>query len=1062
MTPQQFQELDELFQAARDLSPSDQAEFLDERCAGDAMLRNKLEQLLAQDRPYDNFLEGVIGRGASELAQSLDGEQLHPPRCIGSYQVVELLGTGGMGVVYLAQQERPQRKVAIKIIRPGLASMTALRRFENEVAALGRLQHPNIAQIFEAGMAEFGPDDRRPYFAMEFIKGRPLLQHAIATRLDVRQRAELLAVICDAVHYAHQQGIVHRDLKPGNILVDDSGQPKILDFGVACATDGDVQFTTLRTDVNQLMGTIAYMSPEQVGGVAGTIDRRADVYALGVLAYELLTGRLPIDVRGKPLPEAARIIQDEDPTPLSSRSRQLRGDLEIIVEKALEKHPARRYQTAVEMGDDLRRYLRNEPIIARRTSTWYQLRKFTRRNRALVGSVASIMVVLAAAGSASTWLWLETRAERDRTRRQRETAQWQAYVANIAAAEAAIRAFDVAEARRRLDAVPPSARAWEWQHLSHRLDRSERQLYGHRYTVKDVAYSPDGHLLASGSDDGTIRVWSLADDALLHELKGHTHWVHGIAFSPDGRTLASASEDGSVRLWDISRGENIAILSLNQPAYSLAWCNDGAWLACGCKDGVLSIWDALTGRQVNSIPCGADLLLEVVSNADGTRLAAAGQDGQVTIWDVATGRTVLQMSCGETYVYSVKFSSDGRRLAAGTYDGMIRVWDTESWGIVREWKAHAAAVRRVAFSPNGSNLFSASADKSIRVWDAASYQLQATLLGHTGEIAALAVAPDGLWLASGGNDRIVRLWPTNTDDVRILRQHTAWVYSLAFNSDGSQLASGGGWRPHHDGSVHIWEMATGRVLQSAAFAPDDIVWDLAWSADDQTVVIGQSGNPLRLWNPLTNAVTEITVPTDIHHVEHSCDGKAVLVGFWGNQTPPTLFDARTGTRVGELICDAAPASGMALAPTGLLVAAVLAGGDVGIWDVVSRRFVKRLSAPEPISGPIIIALSFDGSMLAAGYTSGKIVLWDVLSAELLAVLQGSNFGVVALAFSPDGARMASGGDEPSIRLWDLTRFQEAATLYGHTHNILCLAFSPDGRCLASASADRTVRLWETD
>src|SRR5262245_12930932 len=330
---------------------------------------------------------------------------------IGRYRILRLIGEGGMGAVYEAEQDHLRRTVALKIIKPGLAGPELLRRFEQESQALGRLQHPGIARIYDAGTADtgFGP---QPYFAMEFIHGTNVKDYAGERHLNTRQRLEMVAKIAEAVQHAHQRGLIHRDLKPANILVDETGQPKILDLGVARAIDSDVQATS-HTDMGQLVGTLAYMSPEQVLADPLEIDTRSDVYALGVLLYQLLAGRLPYSM-SKKLHEVVMTVREEEPQRLSTVNRLYSGDIETIVAKALEKDKTRRYASAAELAADIRRYLKDEPILARPASTAYQLRKFARRNRVLLGGTAVVFAVLVAWAATSTWQAHAARRERDR------------------------------------------------------------------------------------------------------------------------------------------------------------------------------------------------------------------------------------------------------------------------------------------------------------------------------------------------------------------------------------------------------------------------------------------------------------------------------------------------------------------------------------------------------------------------------------------------------------------------------------------------------------------------
>lgn len=424
MDAARYSRIEEIFAACCELSSAERHAYLDGVCQGDAELRAVVEELLCHDALPDTFLdrarEGAAAIATTEFGTRDDDE--HLPKMIGLYRVVRRLGAGGMGIVYLAEQEQPRRPVAVKVLRPGVISAQAMRRFELEAQVLGQLHHPGIAHIYEARTAGAGPD-RLSYFAMEYVDGVPLSAYVQKHKLGTRACLELIAAVCDAVHHAHQKGVIHRDLKPGNILIDAAGQPKILDFGVARATDADVQTVTLQTDVGQLIGTIPYMSPEQVTGVSRDIDVRSDVYALGVLMFELLAGRLPHDIRERTIPEAARIIREEEPTALSSINPHFRGDVATIVAKALEKEKDRRYGSASELAADIRRYLRDEPIAARPASTTYQLRKFARRNRALVGGACATFMAVLAGLAVSLVLYLQAENARDAEEKQRRIAQ---------------------------------------------------------------------------------------------------------------------------------------------------------------------------------------------------------------------------------------------------------------------------------------------------------------------------------------------------------------------------------------------------------------------------------------------------------------------------------------------------------------------------------------------------------------------------------------------------------------------------------------------------------------
>jgi WD40 repeat protein len=1071
-----------LFDQAVVLPPEQRAAFLETACAGDPQLRAELESLLAcdaEDVGNEGLLRSPLVRVRKDEGGRMKGESdssLTRPLSFPGYRILRLLGQGGMGAVYEAEQEHPHRVVALKVIRPGLVSPALLKRFTHEADILGRLHHPGIAQIYEAGVAE----DGQPFFALELIRGLPLDEYAHRENLSTAARLELVARVCDAVQHAHEQGVIHRDLKPGNILVDGSGQPRVLDFGVARATGADLLTSMDRTRTGELIGTLSYMSPEQVAGEPTALDQRSDVYTLGVVLYELLAGRLPYLVKGVPLPEAVRLIQEQEPSRLGSINSHFRGDVETIVAKALEKDRARRYPSAAELAADIRRHLHSEPIRARPPSALYQLRKFARRHKSLVGGVAATVGALVLGLIGTILFAIGEARQRGEAEQNAGQARFQTYRARIAAATAALSAHDVADAARQLDAAPEELRDWEWRHLKSRLDDSSL-----------ILPVPARNAGLIGAPD-RLQVWAVTDAGLrLTDLENpredREHRDEPIHFSVFSLPSVVQTRRGvrivrwvSNRAFDLLDGAGRLLCHVEMPEAkepaSVAISPDGTRLAAARRDGDvtrLQVFDAASGKP--TALCGAQHhLWGFAFSPDGSRLASTDEDRTARVWDSTTG--ALLATCGghTSKVLGVAFSPDGTRVATTSADGTVRQWDCRTGQEVEApYERHSGEVNVAVYSPDGHWLASAGTDRTIRVWRATGREDVAVLHGHTGAVTDLAFAPGGRRLASFSRERglgwtgddAVRVWEVDPQaSLPVLRGHTSYVYPVAFSSDGHWIASGG-W----DHTVRLWDAATGEqcavlphpnIVRNLAFGPDGR-WLASTSADDDQI---------RIWDVATARVRkQIQGLVESQYLLVNPNGERIAVTTWGaGKGQLRVCDVASGKPVFSF-----EGSALAYSPDGRWLAVRTADEKtVLLLDTQSHEVHSHLGHDAPISGA---AFSPDSHLLASYGVDRVVRVWPI-DPSALAVpsgrekdgrivecqeLPGHTDEILAAVFHPNGTRLATAGRDQAIWLWDLARGEEVARLPGHTSYIMSLAFSPDGTTLASGSGDFTVRLWDT-
>ncbi|HVS08918.1 MAG TPA: protein kinase [Planctomycetota bacterium] len=1036
----------ELFDAACDLDPAEQRALLDRECGAEAELRRRLEELLALDHAPEPRIE------AAQIPWLGPGGARPLPERIGPYRILSELGRGGMGIVYRAEQESPRRTIALKVIGSGAFGQELLSRFEREARVLGWLNHPGIAQIHEAAVADT-PEGPRPYLAMELVAGEPLVAFCDARRSSPRERLEILAKVCDAVEHAHQKGVIHRDLKPANVLVQPDGQPKVLDFGIARVVDPDLERSTRRTRADDLLGTLPYMSPEQLGGRPEDLDLRSDVYSLGVIAFELLTGSLPFDLAGRSLPAATRIVQESEPARLSAARRDLRGDVSTIVAKSLEKEKERRYSSAGALAGDLRRYLAHEPILARPPGGLYQLRKFARRNRGLTTGIALAFAALIAGTIVSLLQARRADGARDFAEGQRAEALRASRRATLGAASMASKIHDLSACERLLESIEPGERAWEWRHIAARLDTSAAHIRPGE-PVRAAGFLPDASELLLVTASGELQRWSPDGLERLASIRLEDTIQGPAALSSDGRFLAgvfgSASEPAGqeVGLWELASGRRVARTPAEAPVATLAVAPDGsrvayagakAWLwTPGSEEGSVGISGV---RYTDFEFCSREDFLAGVDNQPGA--------GCVLLIDGSGQRTTRQVVVSGNHVHGVALNPDGSLIAAGTEEKRVELVDGREGTRLADLLGHRDRVRRVAFSADGARLASASDDGTVRLWDVARRSQTSVLSRLPAPSCELLFDPSGKRVLALTEDEAV-LWSIDAEREGVLARLPSYGYGVAFLGGGARVLalSFDGilqMQDSHSGEI-LWRHAQGGHGKALCAAADGALF----ASGHGSQVFLRDGDAGELLRTLPCADTVIALSM-------SARGERLVVLTIRDAA---LLDPWTGKELGRWpLSSSSNLSDAALSPNGRHMAVADGRGDLLLWDLARSMEPLRFRAhAEAIEA---LAFSGDGSRLASGGADHAVRLWDAATGEGLWTAEGHTDRVYAFAFSPDGARLASGSNDATIRLWDAARGEAVGLLDEHSDYVFALAFSPDGTVLASASGDFTVRVWDT-
>jgi WD40 repeat protein/serine/threonine protein kinase len=1029
--------------------------YLNTVCGDEDAVRARIEVLLHEQSELGDFLEtpAVVSPVEPRLVALCQREP--PGTEVGPYTLLEEIGEGGMGVVYLAQQHEPvRRQVALKIIKPGMDTRDVVTRFEAERQALALMDHPCIAKVYDAGATDAG----RPYFVMELVKGIPIAQYCDQQRLSPQERLELFIRVCQAVQHAHQKGIIHRDLKPSNILVaqyDGRPVPKVIDFGVAKAISEKLTETTMCTQPGQVVGTWAYMSPEQTDLKQLDIDTRSDIYSLGVLLYELLTGSTPVErkrVQSSTSEEVMRIIREEEPLRPSVRLRHddslasissdrqmdsrklpsfVRGDLDWIVMKALEKERARRYQTANSLASDVRSFLRDEPVKASPPSAADRLRKFARRNKAFLTTAVVVSAALVVGSVVSIWQAIEADQARRVANDQLAVAQAKeaytrqlVYAADIRLAAQAWKDGDIRQFTDLLDAhrsaeEPQDLRGFEWNYLYDLGHAAYRTAAAGADGYCCVRHSPDGSCLVMGRDDGQLCVISLPAGEQVAARKGHDGLLRDIAFAPDGKTMATIGDDGMIRLWETARWNVIRCFQAHEGiGFHVAYALGGSVLVSSGEDPIVRLWDVLTGEPRGELKGHTEEVEALAVSPDGRLVASGAREGGKGLWDLQTRARICWLALPESNDYRARccrFSPDGTLLAIGRSDNLIRLWDVQKKRRIKVYEGHDDDIQDIAFHPTGTMMASCDRAGVVRTWK-------------------LPVSADGSQEAE--QPQVSDWWPA------YFRGHASRCWSLRFSAEGHQLTTAS-----KDGHVRAW---TGRFPTRQLLPGTVEANDIAFSTQGELFIPTDAGFCVHqpgseILRPLGERWAE-----DRECMTVSPDGVFLATGHEDGRV--RMWRTDTGRLETTFVAHQDAVEPIRFSPDAATMMTTCWDGTVKLWDVGST---KQLAVFHMQPHCYDAGFSPDGKLIAVA-SQNSVMVYDVKSQQCVHRLQGHQNTVSRVVFSPDGRSLATSSHDRSIRIWDVHTGKTRHTIAAHRRKIFYLAFSPDGRTIASGDEGGTI------